>query len=419
MANMYPKQIDSGATMGERQVFNLLKEKLPANYYVWHNTRIGEKYPDFIIFEKNIGIIVLEVKDWKLENVEWADKKQFGLKGGTLENPIEQAREYSLLVANVLKKNNILAQETGNYRGNFVATYGHGAIFANIKKEEFSWQYQNVMEDKYTIYSDQIDKLQSGTAPMTLEERLVKMFTTSFSFRLTEEQCRAIIEGIAPMDREDQDKQKQNGYREKEDDKNIKAIKQTNRREDNKVIIGIVVGVALTIIGMAIIFPKFKVQETPVQVSNHDAVDNQEIRKEDYVVGQDIQQEIVVNEIITYKSGSIVLKIEDQKGFQEVFINKELEFNQEILKQGTRYWIEGTIQEYKDNLQINAEVLYEMVDGEKILLNRLVASQSSNKVHLQGCEWAEKIKENNRVYFETLQIAAKEGYEACEVCNPK
>lgn len=48
-----------------------------------------------------------------------------------------------------------------------------------------------------------------------------------------------------------------------------------------------------------------------------------------------------------------------------------------------------------------------------------VASKNSDKVHIQTCEWAKKISENNLISFSSLKEATEKGYEPCKVCNPK
>lgn len=57
-------------------------------------------------------------------------------------------------------------------------------------------------------------------------------------------------------------------------------------------------------------------------------------------------------------------------------------------------------------------------DGATHYAEPYVGDSEEKKVHLQECEWAEKIAEANRVYFKTYEEAAEKGYEACKVCKP-
>ena len=50
---------------------------------------------------------------------------------------------------------------------------------------------------------------------------------------------------------------------------------------------------------------------------------------------------------------------------------------------------------------------------------RYVASTTSDKYHRLDCRYAEKIKEENRVYFSDAWEAREAGYSPCKVCNPE
>lgn len=47
----------------------------------------------------------------------------------------------------------------------------------------------------------------------------------------------------------------------------------------------------------------------------------------------------------------------------------------------------------------------------------LVASKWSDKFHHPSCEWAEKIKDKNRVTFATAQEAIDAGLRPCKLCR--
>ncbi len=57
-------------TNGEWRLYQRLKEKLEDDYLVWYDVPIGSRrrQPDFIILHPLRGVIILEVKDWKLDN---------------------------------------------------------------------------------------------------------------------------------------------------------------------------------------------------------------------------------------------------------------------------------------------------------------------------------------------------------------
>ena len=48
-----------------------------------------------------------------------------------------------------------------------------------------------------------------------------------------------------------------------------------------------------------------------------------------------------------------------------------------------------------------------------------VGSLGSDKYHIQTCRWAKEIKEQNVVYFESIDQAKSKGYSPCGTCKPK
>jgi len=47
-----------------------------------------------------------------------------------------------------------------------------------------------------------------------------------------------------------------------------------------------------------------------------------------------------------------------------------------------------------------------------------IGNKFSKKFHRLTCPWAQKISEENRVYFKTRDEALKQGFVPCKVCNP-
>lgn len=70
-------------TPGERRFATRLLTKLEDDYHCWFNVPVGRKQlrPDFIVLHPGRGVLVLEVKDWKLayfgfESLETIPKNQ-------------------------------------------------------------------------------------------------------------------------------------------------------------------------------------------------------------------------------------------------------------------------------------------------------------------------------------------------------
>ncbi len=101
-----PDQSDS-ATAGERKVFAALREHLPEDYLVYYDTRVGDRYPDFTIIGPDLGVVVLEVKDWRLKSIVGVSPDSVVITNGSGEHvvrsPVPQAREYTFKILGLLK----------------------------------------------------------------------------------------------------------------------------------------------------------------------------------------------------------------------------------------------------------------------------------------------------------------------------
>ena len=85
MARMIPTAIPAihKPTAGERKLFDLLKKNLPETCIVRYEMLLGEKdrRPDYVIIDPERGILILEVKDWGIENITDIALEQFYVKG--------------------------------------------------------------------------------------------------------------------------------------------------------------------------------------------------------------------------------------------------------------------------------------------------------------------------------------------------
>ncbi|MDP2760450.1 MAG: nuclease-related domain-containing protein [Sideroxyarcus sp.] len=111
-------------TTGERRFGTCLLRNLEDDYHCWVDVPVGPKQrrPDFIVLHPGRGILVLEVKDWKLATIQRMDRftaeihTDRGLK--TVVNPLEQARAYAIEITGLLERDPLLVQqEQGRYHG--------------------------------------------------------------------------------------------------------------------------------------------------------------------------------------------------------------------------------------------------------------------------------------------------------------
>jgi hypothetical protein len=96
----YPHPPD-GCQPGERLVFNVLGRQLPDDYFVWFEpTLFGQRHsarPDFLLLGRDIGLIVIEVKDWSLDRIRSATRDTVELITGSgldiRTNPEKQVQQ--------------------------------------------------------------------------------------------------------------------------------------------------------------------------------------------------------------------------------------------------------------------------------------------------------------------------------------
>ena len=92
--------LDSRVMPGERKVFVALRDHLPEDYIVYYDIPVDGRHPDFIIVGPDLGLVVLEVKDWRLKNILEVRADQIRLRQAEGElkvlNPVRQVRDYLL-----------------------------------------------------------------------------------------------------------------------------------------------------------------------------------------------------------------------------------------------------------------------------------------------------------------------------------
>ena len=125
-------------TLGERRLAQRLEDKLEDDYRLWYDVPVGTKrlHPDFIILHPLRGLIVLEVKDWKLATIQQVNQETITLltEAGTKEvdNPLAQARRYALAINQQLEQDCLLVQSEGYYQGKLAFPYSYGVVLTNI-----------------------------------------------------------------------------------------------------------------------------------------------------------------------------------------------------------------------------------------------------------------------------------------------
>lgn len=101
MATFYPSleiidKFKVPPTEGERTLLNFLEKVLDDSYEVYFNPYLNGDRPDVLIMRKGNGVLVIEVKDWNLNNFTLNEKKKwvYTPNGSIVKSPIEQVLRY-------------------------------------------------------------------------------------------------------------------------------------------------------------------------------------------------------------------------------------------------------------------------------------------------------------------------------------
>ena len=150
-------------TFGERRFAQRLEEKLDADYLLWYDVPVGprKRHPDFVILHPDNGLLVLEVKDWKLDNIgavthiEVQLQTDQGMK--LLKNPLKQARDCALEIVQLLETDPLLVRSAGKYRGKLLCPYSYGVVLSNVTRKAFDAipDLQQVLDADLVICQDE------------------------------------------------------------------------------------------------------------------------------------------------------------------------------------------------------------------------------------------------------------------------
>jgi hypothetical protein len=109
-----------------------------------HNLPMGPRgrHPDFVIVHPSNGMLVLEVKDWRLDTIASANKSEVELvttRGVVRESsPFEQARRYMFDVVQQIQKDGQLLFPAGHaFQGKPIVPFGFGVVFTNITRKQY------------------------------------------------------------------------------------------------------------------------------------------------------------------------------------------------------------------------------------------------------------------------------------------
>ncbi|MFO1263708.1 MAG: 3'-5' exonuclease [Rhodoferax sp.] len=190
-------------TSGERRLAERLEDKLDADYLLWYDVPVGPRqcYPDFCILHPSRGILVLEVKDWKLSTIQQADKTDWVIAPDgvpkTVASPLEQARQYALQVVNALQRDPQLVQGPGPHQGKLAFPWSFGVVLTNITRKQFmDAELHHALEPHRVLCKDE---MLEGVEPEELQSRLWGMFPYGMRGQLSQPQIDRVRWNLFPQ----------------------------------------------------------------------------------------------------------------------------------------------------------------------------------------------------------------------------
>lgn len=144
MATLIPDPLSGTATNGERELARLLR-RLPEDWTVYYEPSVRGLRPDFVILAPDLGVLVLEVKDWKLGTVldvdhQWVERQSGRTTQAKREkNPLRQVDGYWRAVKDECQGSlfgRALVEHDGEWRGNLCFPVGAVVVFTGISQAD-------------------------------------------------------------------------------------------------------------------------------------------------------------------------------------------------------------------------------------------------------------------------------------------
>ena len=163
-------------TAGERRLAERLEHKLDDDYIAWYDVPVGPRHahPDFVVLHPRRGLLILEVKDWRLDTVRHANKQTWEILAHgvpkSVPNPIEQARHYAHQVVDALAKDARLLNDNGKLR----FPWSYGVVLTHITRRQFDTAELNQAIDPHRVMCS--DEMTATVDAEDFQSRLWGMF---------------------------------------------------------------------------------------------------------------------------------------------------------------------------------------------------------------------------------------------------
>jgi hypothetical protein len=174
---------------GERRFAQRLEQKLEQDYLLWYDVPIGaaSAHPDFVILHPRRGVLILEVKDWRLDSMRGITRQDVtlllpqGLKRKL--NPMEQARQHAHAVIDMLEKDTHLTFSSGRLQGRLMFPWSYGVVLTGISRQQFERAEMGAAMDEQRVLCQ--DEIAESVDAEAFQRRLWEMFPLKFHAALS------------------------------------------------------------------------------------------------------------------------------------------------------------------------------------------------------------------------------------------
>lgn len=161
-----------------------LEQKLDGDYLMWYDVPVGPKqsHPDFVILHPRRGLLILEVKDWRLDTIHKATRQYWEIipdgNNKVVINPLAQARHCAIQVVNALERDKQLIQSNGHHAGKLAFPWGHGVVLTRITRKQFDAAGLDQAIEPHLVICQ--DEMLESVEDEAFQKRLWDMFPHAF-----------------------------------------------------------------------------------------------------------------------------------------------------------------------------------------------------------------------------------------------
>lgn len=206
MAEMIPDTLPASSTAGEKRVFATLR-RLPDDCLIYYEPVVQRRYPDLIAILPEVGVLVIEVKDWRLAELGSvnADTVTITRRGAAtvVSHPRRQARGYMLRLMDACRMHPQAGQLTQRegHGGGYAFPFCHIVVLSNINRRQIEGEAQELtflFPSGTTITRDELTAWEA-LGPQALLGRLKACFDPWWAFpKLTSAQIDVFRSVIHP-----------------------------------------------------------------------------------------------------------------------------------------------------------------------------------------------------------------------------